>query len=92
LHPEAILTTLSAVPHAARPGRHNVTEMIATATVPGVRCSPQCVLSVARIVKCHSSPAKADRYIVAIATMPLKRIDSASWNPSYFLYGEKLYA
>ena len=64
---KAILTSLSAVPHAANQGRQNVTGMLATGH--NVKCSPQYVPSVARKPKYRSSPAKVDPCIVVSATV-----------------------
>jgi len=76
LHPEAILMTPSAVPHAAKKGRHGSTvivaiamEMIAMATGLSARCFLLYAPSVEKIPRCHSSHAKIDRFIAAIATI-----------------------
>ena len=65
--PKAILTSLSAVPHAARQERQAATEMTVTATGRGGRCSLLYVPSVAKTLKFRSSREKIDRYTVAIA-------------------------
>jgi len=69
----------SAVPHAARKGRHGSTaivaivaiamEMIAIATGPNAKCSLRYAPSVEKLPRCHSSPAKIGRCIAAIATI-----------------------
>jgi hypothetical protein len=66
----------SAVPHAAKKGRHGSTaivaialEMIAIATDPNAKCSLRYAPSVEKLPMCHSSPAKIGRYIAAIATI-----------------------
>ncbi len=72
----------SAVPHAARKGRHGSTaivaivaivaiamEMIAIATGPNAKCSLRYAPSVEKPPRCHSSPAKIGRCIAAIATI-----------------------
>jgi len=68
--------TPSAVPHAVKKGRHGRTatvatamEMIAIATGLDAKCSLRYAPSVEKLLKCHSSPAKIDRCIVAIATI-----------------------
>jgi len=68
--------TPSAVPHAVRKGRHGSTaivaiamEMIAIATGPNAKCSLRYAPSVENPLRCHSSPAKIGRCIVAIATI-----------------------
>ena len=66
---KAILTSLSAVPSAAKPGSQSVTEIVAMATGPGGKCSLQYAPSVVRKPKYHSSRAEIDQYIVAIATI-----------------------
>ena len=68
-NPEAIPTSLSAVPHAAKQGRQNVTEIVATVTGHDAKCSPQYALSVAKTPKYRSSPAKVDRCIAVSATV-----------------------
>ena len=67
------------VPHVARQGKHGSTEtvatamaMTATATHPDARCSLQYAPIVARKLKYRSSPVRADRCIVAIATVKSK--------------------
>jgi len=76
LRQEAILTHPSAVPHAAKKGRHGRTatvaiaiEMIATATGLYAKCFLRYAPSVEKIPRCHSNPAKIDRFIVAIVTI-----------------------
>ena len=83
LRPEAILITPSAVPHAAKKGRHGRTatvaiaiEMIATGLY--AKCFLWYALSVEKIPRCHSSPAKIDRFIVAIVTIRSDLADHAS--------------
>jgi len=75
----------SAVPHAARKGRHGSTAIVATATgmiamATGLndRCFLRYAPSVEKIPKCLSSPAKIDRFIVAIVTMRSDLADHAS--------------
>jgi len=70
--------SLSAVPHAAKQGKQNVTEVVATATGPDVKCFLLYAPSVAKTPKYRSSPAKVDQYIVAIATISPDRADNAS--------------
>jgi hypothetical protein len=74
---KATLTSLSAVPHAAKQGRQSVTEVV-VATGPSGKCFPQYVPSVAKRPKYRSSPAKVDQYIVAIATIRSNRVENAS--------------
>ena len=74
---KATLTSLSAVPHAAKQGRQSVTEVV-VATGPSGKCFPQYVPSVAKRPKYRSSPAKVDQYIVAIATIRSNRVDNSS--------------
>ena len=69
----------SAVPHAARKGKHGSTaivaivaiamEMIAIATGPNAKCSLRYAPSVEKLLRCHSSPAKIGQCIAAIATI-----------------------
>jgi len=73
-HPEAILIIPSAAPHAAKKGKHGRTatvatamEMIAIVTGLDAKCFLRYVPSVAKLPRCHSSPAKIDLFIVAIA-------------------------
>jgi len=66
---------------AARQGSPSVTEVAAMATDPA-RCFPQCALSVVRKPKYRSSPAKADLYIAAIATIKTDRTDSTGFIPA----------
>ena len=73
---EAILMHPSAVPHAAKKGRHARTvtvaiamEIIATATSLYAKCFLRYAPSVAKVPRCHSSHAKIDRFIVAIVTI-----------------------
>ena len=54
---------------AARQESQSVTELVATATDPDAKCSLQYVPSVAKRLRCHSSPAKVDRCIVVSATV-----------------------
>ena len=73
-HPEAILTILSAVPHAARKGKHDRPATVATAmeiiaTGPNAKCSLPYAPSAEKIHKSLSSPAKIGRCIAAIATI-----------------------
>ena len=76
--PEAIPTSPSAVPHAARKGKHGsmatvatAIEMIAMATGLNAKCFLQCAPSVAKRPRFRSSPAKIGQCIVAIATVRL---------------------
>jgi hypothetical protein len=66
---KAILTSPSAVPHAAKHVSLNVTEMVVTATDLSVKCSRQYVPSVVKTPKYRSSLVKAGQYIAAIATI-----------------------
>ena len=66
----------SAVPSAAKKGRHDRTatvatamEMIAIATGLDAKCFLRYAPSVAKIPKYHSSPVKIDQYIAVIATI-----------------------
>jgi len=66
----------SAVPHAARKGRHGSTAIVATATgmiamATGLndRCFLRYAPSVEKLPRCHSSPEKVGRCIAAIATI-----------------------
>ena len=72
--------TPSAVPHAVRKGRHGSTAIVAIvaivaiamemiATGPNAKCSLRYAPSVEELLRCHSSPAKIGRCIVAIATI-----------------------
>jgi len=61
--------SLSAVRHAVKQGKQNVTATVAVATDPGDKCSPQYVLSVAKIPKYHLSLVKVDQCIVVSATV-----------------------
>ena len=61
--------SLSAALLVAKHGRHNATEMIATATDPSAKCFPLCAPSVAKIPRFRSNPAKANQFIVATATI-----------------------
>jgi hypothetical protein len=63
---------------SAKPGNPSVTVMIATATNPGVRCSRRRAPSAVRRPRYRSSPERAGRYIVAIATARSNRIDKFS--------------
>jgi len=65
---------------AARQERQSVTGAAATVTDPA-RCSLRCAPSVVRKPKYRLSPAKADRCIVASATIKLERTDSTEFNP-----------
>ena len=76
-HPKAILTSLSAVSHAAKQGRQSAEVVVAMATGPSGKCFPQYAPSVAKRPKYHSSPAKVDQYIVAIATIRSNRAGNA---------------
>ena len=74
--PEAIPTSPSAVPHAARNGKHGSTAtvataigMIAMATGLNAKCFLRYAPSVAKIPRFRSSPAKIGQCIVAIATI-----------------------
>jgi hypothetical protein len=64
---EAILTSLSAVPHAAKLGKQSAMEIVAMAISQGGKCSPSHVPSVAKRPKYRLNPAEIDQYIVAIA-------------------------
>ncbi len=64
--------SLSAVRHVAKPGKPSVTETVAIATVPDVRCSRQFAPSVAKTPKYRSSHVKVDQCIVAIAIEKIK--------------------
>ena len=77
----AILMSLSVVPHAEKPGKHSATNRTARVTGLDVKCFLLSALSVVRKPKCHSSLAKVDRYIAAIATV---RSDKAN-NTSFIL-------
>ncbi len=68
--------SLSVVRHAVKQGKQNVTETVATG--PAGKCSPRYVLSVAKTLKYRSSPVKADRYIVVIATVSKDQVDNVS--------------
>ncbi len=66
----------SAVPHAARKGRHGSTAtvataigMIAMATGLNAKCFLRYAPSVVKLPRYHSGPAKIGRCIVAIATI-----------------------
>ena len=63
----AILMSPSAVQHAVKQGKQNVTATVATD--PGDKCSPQYALSVAKIPKYHLSLVKVDQCIVVSATV-----------------------
>jgi hypothetical protein len=82
---EAITTHPSAVPHAAKTGRRGRTvtvaiaiKMIVIATGLDAKCFLRYAPSVEKIPKCLSSPAKIDRFIVAIVTMRSDLADHAS--------------
>ena len=75
--------TPSAVPHAVKKGRHGRTatvaiaiEMIATGLY--AKCFLRYAPSVEKIPRCHSNPAKIDRFIVAIVTIRSDLADHAS--------------
>lgn len=68
--------SLSVVRHAVKQGKQNVTETVATGHAG--KCSPRYVLSVAKTLKYRSSPVKADRYIVVIATVSKDQVDNVS--------------
>jgi hypothetical protein len=75
-HLEAILTSLSAVLHAARQGKNGnlvtmvaATKMIAIATNLDVKCFLRYAQSVAKLLRYLSSLMKTGRFIVAIATI-----------------------
>ena len=77
LRQEAILTSLSVVPHVARKGKHGSTETVATAmvmTATGLyaKCSPRDAPSVVKTLKYPLNLAVVDRCIVAIATVKSK--------------------
>ena len=67
----------SAVPHAARKGRHGNSAIVAIvaiamemiATGPNAKCSLRYAPSVEELPRYHSSPAKIGRCIAAIATI-----------------------
>jgi len=65
---------------AASQESQSVTEVAATVTDPA-RCSPRCVPSAVRKPKYRLSPVKADRCIVASATIKTDRADSTEFNP-----------
>jgi hypothetical protein len=67
-NPRAILMNPSAALHAVKQGRQNVMGMTVMAIGPDVRCSPRYVLSVVKIPRYLSSPARAGLYIVTSAT------------------------
>ena len=79
-NPKVILTSPSAVPHAAKQGRHSVTELVATG--PSGRCSRQYAPSVAKKPKYHLSPAKVDQYTVVIAITRPDKASNAKSNQS----------
>lgn len=67
----------SAAFHAVRQGRHNGTQVMVSATARTDRCTPLYVPSAVRKLKFRLSLGREDRFIVAIATMLLKRAISA---------------
>ena len=76
LHPEVILMIPSAAYRAARKGRHGRIAIVATviattamATGLSARCFLRYALSVAKLPRCHSNPAKIGRCIVVTATI-----------------------
>jgi len=73
-NPEAILTSQSAVPHAARQGRQSDTETAATG--PDARCFLRHVPSAARIPKYPLNLAVISRFTVAIATVKSDQVDN----------------
>ncbi len=85
LRPEAIPMIPSAVLHAARRERHGSTATVATAigmiamvTGLNAKCFLRYAPSVEKLLTCHSSPAKIDQCIVAIATIRSDLTDHAS--------------
>ena len=68
--------SLSVVRHAVKQGKQNVTATVATGHAG--KCSPRYVLSAAKTLKYRSSPVKADRYIVVIATVSKDQVDNVS--------------
>jgi len=69
MQPKVSPMSPSAVRPVAKRGKRSA--MLTAATVgmgAGVRCSPQCALSVVKNVRYHLSLEKADRSIAAIAT------------------------
>ena len=77
---KVILTSLSAVPPAAKQGRQSVTEMVALATDPNAKCSRQYAPSVAKRPKYRSSLVKVDQYIVVTATVRSDQTDNFSFD------------
>ena len=74
LRPEVILTTLNAVPHAVKQGKHSATAMVPAAmemmaTAADAKCFPWYALNVEKILKYLSNPAETDLCIAAIATI-----------------------
>ena len=85
LRQEAILTSLSIVPHVARKGKHGSTETVATAvamTATGhhAKCSPRDVPSMVKTPKYPLNLAVVDRCIAVIATVKSNRVDSSISN------------
>ncbi len=66
---KAILTSPSAVRHAAKQGKQSVTETVATAIDPGAKCSLRYAPNAVKKLKYHSSPVKVDQCIVVSATV-----------------------
>ncbi len=74
---------LSAVPHAARKGKHGSTATVATAigmiaTGLNAKYFLRYAPSVEKLPRDHSSPAKIGRFIVAIVTIRSDLADHAS--------------
>ena len=65
--PEAVPTIPSVVPHAARKGKDGSMATVAAIGLDA-KCFPRYVLSVAKLPRYHSSPAKIDQCIVATTT------------------------
>ena len=69
MHRVAYRMNPDVVPIAAEQGKRNVTGLMATAPGPHAKCSLRYALSVAKILKCLSSPERIDLCIVMSATM-----------------------
>lgn len=77
LPPGATRMSQSAVFHAVRRGKHGGTPVMVSATVRTGRCTPLYVPSAVRKLKFRLNLGREDRFIVAIATMLLKRAVNA---------------
>jgi len=75
---KALPMSLSVVPHAVEPTKHSVPTMETTATVPSGKCFLPSTPSVGKTRKYRLSLVKADRCIVAIATIRSDSADHAS--------------